>query len=90
MDLKSQINNFSANLILTKLRSTDDIVMHVPLDKEQESNFFYNVKSYSLIAEGNVSLLNKVYDISTKKATAGRDWGRGIWNFDTYWIWATA
>jgi hypothetical protein len=64
-------------------------VMHVPLSKDQESNFFYNVKSYSLYVEGSVKLLNKNYNIQKKTALGGRDWGRGIWNYNTYWIWAT-
>ncbi len=89
MSLNSQINNFSAQINLTKFLEGDDIVMHVPLSKDQESNFFYNVKSYSLYVEGSVKLLNKNYNIQKKTALGGRDWGRGIWNYNTYWIWAT-
>lgn len=55
---------------------------------EDGKQFYYNTKSYGLKASGTVLVNNKTYKFSEAKALGGRDIGRGVWNYDSYWFWA--
>ena len=39
--------------------------------------------------EGSVNFDGKTHQIVKGAANAGRDWGRGVWNYNSFWMWST-
>jgi len=77
------------NFIVTKPKSYDNIVMMSPLS-EDAKRFFYNVKSYNLPVSGELEINGLKVLFSEEIANAGMDYGRGIWNYNTFWLWGSA
>ena len=74
---------------VTKPKNYEDIVMLSPLS-EDAKRFFYNVKSYTLPVYGELDINGMKVLFSEKNSNAGMDYGRGIWNYNTFWLWASA
>lgn len=55
---------------------------------EDGSKFYYNVKSYGLGAKGQLIQGDIVYNFDETDSLGGRDIGRGVWNYNSYWFWA--
>ncbi len=77
---------FRAHWII-KQTPRDSIVMMTPIG---EKRFYYNQKINCMPAEGAFILGNKEYGFTEKKALATLDWGRGVWEYRSFWNWASA
>ncbi|MCX7680256.1 MAG: DUF2804 domain-containing protein [Spirochaetes bacterium] len=77
---------FSAHWILHQ-KPRDSIVMMTPIG---EKGFYYNQKINCMPAEGAFVLGSKEYAFARKKALATLDWGRGVWEYRSFWNWASA
>lgn len=52
------------------------------------SQFFYSRKQYGYQVFGTLTYKGKEYKI--EKTPGGMDWGRGVWPYRSYWVWASA
>lgn len=62
--------------------------MYSPIN-EEKTKFYYNVKTYNMKVTGYLEYQDKKFPIKNF-ANGGRDWGRGVWNYNSFWMWATA
>ena len=61
----------------------------IPLTPEKK-NFFYTVKMPNMFAEGSLKVDEKSYEFTEKNANSFIDWARGVWNYNTYWVFTRA
>ena len=55
-----------------------------------ERRFYYNRKVNCMPAEGWVEYAGTRYALTHKNALGNLDWGRGVWEYRSFWIWASA
>lgn len=54
------------------------------------NRFYYNRKINCMPASGWVEYLGNKFELSPKTCLGNLDWGRGIWEYDSFWVWASA
>ena len=59
----------------------------IPIEKRR---FYFNRKINCLPATGWVEYLGQKYDLTPDTALGNLDWGRGVWAYDSFWVWASA
>lgn len=52
--------------------------------------FYYNRKINCMPVEGILQIGNKISRFDTKTTLGNLDWGRGIWEYNSLWVWASA
>ena len=52
--------------------------------------FYYNRKINCLPAQGRVKYGNSIENYDPNNCLASLDWGRGVWEYNSYWNWASA
>ena len=77
---------FKAHLILQQPPG-DSIVMMTPIGANR---FYYNQKINCMPSEGAFILNGKEYGFTFDRALATLDWGRGVWEYKSYWNWASS
>ncbi|KAL4445282.1 hypothetical protein ABPG74_022095 [Tetrahymena malaccensis] len=82
---------FASKGRLVKKDQDDELVMLTPINQDA-SYFYYNTKSYGLRAEGELIVKehNQSLKFNRSHSLAGRDIGRGVWNYNSFWFWAHA
>ncbi|RJQ09900.1 MAG: DUF2804 domain-containing protein [Dehalococcoidia bacterium] len=74
----------SADLTLHQPDDHEGIVMATPIG---DKGFYYNHKLSALPCEGSAVLGGDVCAAGSD-AFGALDWGRGVWDYDTFWNWA--
>lgn len=59
----------------------------IPIEKRR---FYFNRKINCLPATGWVEYLGQRYDLTPETALGNLDWGRGVWAYESFWVWASA
>lgn len=59
----------------------------IPIEKRR---FYYNRKINCLPASGWVEYLGTKHSISPDTCLGNLDWGRGVWAYRSFWVWASA
>lgn len=75
-----------------------EVDFSVPTDHEsmtiaipiKGNRFYYNRKINCMPASGWVEYLGNKFDLDPKTCLGNLDWGRGIWEYDSFWVWASA
>lgn len=52
--------------------------------------FYYNRKINCMPARGWVEYQNERFEIHPETCLGNLDWGRGVWEYDSFWVWASA
>ncbi|HPQ68263.1 MAG TPA: DUF2804 domain-containing protein [bacterium] len=78
--------DLDAELIVHQPRTLDSIVMATPMD---DTCFYYNHKVNVMPTEGRLSIGNWQFDLRRDQALTTMDWGRGVWPYRTFWVWAS-
>ncbi len=52
--------------------------------------FYYNRKVNCMPASGWVEWGGRRFDLDPAQALGGLDWGRGVWEYRSFWVWASA
>ena len=81
-------NTVKGIFTISKPKTQEDIVMLSPLSDDSK-RFFYNVKSYTMPVKGELDLNGLKVIFSEGISNAGMDYGRGIWNYNTFWLWGS-
>ncbi|MCX8123990.1 MAG: DUF2804 domain-containing protein [Spirochaetes bacterium] len=77
---------FNAHWIM-KQTPRDSIVMMTPIGKKR---FYYNQKINCMPASGAFMLGGNEFGFNYNQALATLDWGRGVWEYKSFWNWASA
>lgn len=56
----------------------------------ETQRFFFNRKINCLPAQGWVEYLGQHFELTPDTALGNLDWGRGVWAYDSFWVWASA
>ena len=55
-----------------------------------EKRFYYNRKINAMPASGYVKVGFHHIDLEPETALGNLDWGRGVWEYDSFWVWSSA
>lgn len=76
-----------ADLVLAQPESIESIVMATPIGAR---GFYHNEKINCLPAMGEIRLGDTRLVVEPDRALGDLDWGRGVWDYHTFWNWGTA
>jgi hypothetical protein len=77
----------AADLELSLPQGHESMVIVIPFTRNR---FYYNRKVNCMPVEGWFEYKGKRYQISRRECLANLDWGRGIWPYRSFWVWASA
>ncbi|MBW2390289.1 MAG: DUF2804 domain-containing protein [Deltaproteobacteria bacterium] len=52
--------------------------------------FYYNRKINAMPVEGTLQIGDEVTAMHPESSLGNLDWGRGVWEYDSFWVWASA
>lgn len=59
----------------------------IPIEKKR---FYFNRKINCMPANGWVEYLGTKHMLDPQSGLGNLDWGRGVWAYDSFWVWASA
>ncbi|HLB65498.1 MAG TPA: DUF2804 domain-containing protein [Anaerolineales bacterium] len=65
----------------------ESLVIVVPIGRRR---FYYNRKVNCLPASGRVTYAGAAHPLDPRTTLGNLDWGRGVWEYRSFWIWASA
>jgi len=65
----------------------ESMVIVIPIGRRR---FYYNRKVNCLPARGHATFAGAAYPFDPGNALGNLDWGRGVWEYRSFWIWASA
>lgn len=77
----------AANLHMKLPSDHESMVIVIPFTRNR---FYYNRKINCIPVEGWVEFGGKRYGISSQYSLGNLDWGRGMWPYNSFWVWASA
>jgi hypothetical protein len=82
-DGKGMSADFSVQLV----PAHQSTVLAIPIG---EKRFYYNRKVNCMPATGWVQLGDQRHELSPETCLGNLDWGRGVWEYKSFWVWASA
>jgi len=76
-----------AELMLTEPDGHESMTIVIPI---RGKRFYYNRKINCLPVSGWVQALGQRFELAPGTALASLDWGRGVWEYNSFWVWASA
>jgi hypothetical protein len=76
-----------ADLRLQSLPGDESMTIVIPI---RENRFYYNTKINCMPAEGSLQYGDLRETISPHESLGSLDWGRGVWEYRSFWNWASA
>lgn len=77
----------SADITAHQPPTTESIIVSTPIGKKR---FYYNQKTNCMPTEGTIAVGEREYHITCKDSLTTLDWGRGVWEYSSFWNWASA
>lgn len=77
----------TADLNLGHPASQESMNIVIPIG---ERRFYYNTKINCLPAAGTIRYGNEKETLSPDSSLGSLDWGRGVWEYSSFWQWASA
>jgi hypothetical protein len=77
----------SVDILLHQTRDHESMTIIIPIKKHR---FYYNRKINCLPAEGSVQYGDIHESLSPETCLGSLDWGRGVWEYKSFWNWASA
>jgi hypothetical protein len=65
----------------------ESMVIVIPIKGKR---FYYNRKVNCMPVEGEVNYGGEHLKLERPTCLGGLDWGRGVWEYDSFWVWASA
>ena len=65
----------------------ESTVVVIPIGKRR---FYYNRKINCLPAEGSLQIGDQTTHFDPAVSLGNLDWGRGVWEYNSFWVWASA
>ncbi|CAG0941058.1 hypothetical protein ANRL1_00365 [Anaerolineae bacterium] len=84
--------DLTADIVLRLKPDHESLTIVIPMNNPRESarRFYYNRKINCLPAEGHVTWGADRFDFTPTDTLGNLDWGRGIWDYRSFWVWASA
>jgi hypothetical protein len=76
-----------ADIILACLPGNESMNIVIPIGRKR---FYYNRKINCLPASGQIKYGDTTEAFNPKNCAGSLDWGRGVWDYQSYWNWASA
>jgi len=76
-----------AEIILNCPAGYESMAIVIPIGKKR---FYYNRKINCLLAEGTIQYGESTETLEPATCTGSLDWGRGVWEYQSYWNWASS
>lgn len=77
----------SAEIFLSQPPEHESMNLVIPIEKKR---FYFNRKINCMSASGWVEYLGKRLRLKTNNSLGNLDWGRGVWAYRSFWVWASA
>jgi hypothetical protein len=77
----------AADVLLRAASEHESMVIVIPIGKRR---FYYNRKVNCLPAEGWIQRGDHRADLTPGDSLGNLDWGRGVWEYRSFWVWASA
>ncbi len=77
----------SVDLTLQELKEHESMNIVIPIG---EKRFYYNRKINCMPAQGVITYGDVREVVNSKNSIASLDWGRGVWEYSSFWNWASA
>lgn len=77
----------AADAAMTLAPEHESMVIVIPI---RGNRFYYNRKVNCMPVGGWVEHAGQRYLLNPKHALANLDWGRGVWEYRSFWVWASA
>ncbi|HSN73635.1 MAG TPA: DUF2804 domain-containing protein [Anaerolineae bacterium] len=77
----------SADISLRLAPEHESTVVVIPIAGQR---FYYNRKVNCLPAEGTLQIGDQRTEITPDACLGNLDWGRGVWEYRSFWVWASA
>ncbi len=77
----------SAEIFLTETAQHESMNLVIPIENNR---FYFNRKINCMPANGWIEYLGKRHRLSSDKSLGNLDWGRGVWAYSSFWVWASA
>ncbi len=78
---------FTMDLSLQEMPDHESITIAIPY-KNEPDHFFLTNKVDSMPATGTIKIGDKTLNFTPDKSFGILDWGRGVWDHDTNWVWS--
>jgi len=79
--------DLAAEAVLQLPADHESMVIVVPIENRR---FYYNRKVNCLPASGWVEYQGARVDLDPSTCLGNLDWGRGVWAYNSFWVWASA
>ncbi len=76
-----------AEVEMTLPKSHESMLIVVPIKGRR---FYYNRKVNCIPASGWVEFQGQRFSLQPNTCLGNLDWGRGVWDYDSFWVWASA
>jgi hypothetical protein len=80
-------DGISADIVFHQSPEHESMTIVIPIGKRR---FYYNRKINCLPAEGIIRYGGEVEELSPENCLGSLDWGRGVWEYKSFWNWASA
>ncbi len=77
----------SADFVAHQPPEMESIIVATPIGRKR---FYYNQKINCMPAEGKIVCGVREFALTPAAALATLDWGRGVWEYSSFWNWASA
>ena len=77
----------SADILLQEPEEHESMSIVIPI---QKNRFYYNRKINCLPAQGSLQYGEIIETLSPDTCLGSLDWGRGVWEYKSFWNWASA
>lgn len=79
-------NRLTANLTFGLAPEHESTVVAIPIGAKR---FYYNRKINCMPVAGGITVGDSVIDLNRDTSSGTLDWGRGVWEYDSFWVWAS-
>ena len=79
--------DLSAEVTLRLPREHESMTVVIPI---AGNRFYYNRKVNCMPAEGWIKRGDEQIEIHPANSLGNLDWGRGVWEYNSFWVWASA
>jgi hypothetical protein len=76
-----------ADLAIEQPPEHESMVITIPI---QTHRFYYNRKINCMPTKGSITYQGKRFEMDPQNCLANLDWGRGVWEYNSFWVWSSA
>jgi len=79
--------DLNAEITISEKPEHESMNLVIPIETKR---FYFNRKINCMPASGWVEYLGQKHAIKPENCLANLDWGRGVWSYESFWVWASS